>query len=251
MPSLSTLTEAIQFIQQVEQTYPNVSAYEIANRLRGHTKASYNTKFWTIATGFRQDFVFPNLDATIPLAGELTDFGHLIAALSDQINQPGLVFSDLTKWTSDHTSWAGDLGSAIVTYTQQPKQFPSVAEALQRFASDSDQSANVAAYVIGQRLNQASELKVSQAIAEYNNAPIGAHVTQFVRSRFGDTDPAPEIRRLILAYLNLAADSGLFGWLKGLLGGRFAPKPKYTEREIEQGIQHFLGYLQRKSQVRV
>jgi hypothetical protein len=66
------------------------SAYSIANRLRSLTKPAYTTSFWSIATGSNQTFLRGDLDGTILLAGEPTDFGHFIAALSDQINQPGL-----------------------------------------------------------------------------------------------------------------------------------------------------------------
>jgi hypothetical protein len=245
--SLTSLEQALQFIQQVEQSYPNASAYEIANRLRGHTKAAYTTRFWSIATGFKQDFVFPNLDGTIALAGEMTDFGHMIAALSDQINQPGMKISDLTQWTADHTSWAGDIGSSIVTYVRQPQQFGSVRDALDRFASDSDQAANVAAYLIGYELNQAPQRRISDVLQEYHGQSFAEQVRSFVLLRFGDGDPAPQVRRQLVTYLNLAADSGMWGRIQGWLRGRSGNLPKFTEAEINQGIAHFSDYLNRKS----
>jgi hypothetical protein len=251
MSSLTSLDQAIQFIQQVEQTYPNASPYEIANRLRGHTKAAYTTQFWSIATGFKQDFVFPNLDGTIDLAGEITDFGHMIAALSDQINQPGLKISDLTQWTADHTSWAGDIGSAIVTYCRNRKQFGSVRDALDRFASDCDHAANVAAHVIGARLNQSPDRKISAVLQEYATEHFDSHVRSFQMLRFGEGDPAPQVRRQVLNYLKLAADSGLWGTVKGWFRGNTVPQVAYSEAEINQGIAHFLDYLRRKSQVMV
>jgi hypothetical protein len=243
----TSLSTALQFIQQVEQNYPSASTYEIANRLRGHTKPAYTTKFWTLATGFKQDFVFPNLDGEMALAGEMTDFGHFIAALSDQINQPGLKLSDLTGWTADHTSWAGDIGSAIVTFCRQPAQFATVTQALDRYANDSDYAANIAAYIVADMLKQTPTLKISQAIQNYNADDFANHVRSFLMLRFGDGDSAPPMRRAIVTYLNLAADSGLWGWMRNIWRGRSASPVAYTEAEINQGISHFTDYLRRQA----
>ncbi len=248
--SLTSLNQAVQFIEQVERDHPGATAYEIANRLRGHTKTDYTTKFWTIATGFKQRFIAPTLDGNILLAEESTVFGHCIAALSDQINQPGIKLSDMTQWTADYTSWAGDIGSAIVTYLRQPTQFPSVMSAFDRFASDSDHAANIAAYVIGYELNQDPKLTLSQALRNYHVEDFPDHVIAFITLRFGDTDPAPQVRKSIVNYLNLASDSGVWGrmrdWSKGQFWGQ---RPRYTETEINHGIAHFLNFLQRKSRV--
>jgi hypothetical protein len=247
---LTSLNQALQIIEQVERAYPGATAYEIANRLRGHTKKDYTTKFWTIATGFKQNFIAPNLDGNISLAEEVTDFGHFIAALSDQINQPGIKLSDLTQWTADYTSWAGDIGSSIVTYLRQPQQFSAVMDAFDRFASDSDHAANIAAYVVGDWLNHNPQLTLSQAIRNYHADDFPAHVIAFITLRFGDTDPAPQVRKSIVSYLNLASDSGLWGWLRHWSKGQFwGQKPRYTETEINHGIAHFLNFLQRKSRV--
>jgi hypothetical protein len=244
---LADLTGAIAFIKKLEQTYPTATTYEVVNRLRGHTKPAYTTRFWSIATGFSQTFVLPNLDGTIALVGESTDFGHLIAALADQVNQPGVKLSDLTQWTADHTSWAGDLGSSIVTYCRQPEKFPSVLGAFDRFASSSDLAADIAAYVIGQELNKTPTLTVSAAIEQYATATYSEHVRSFMAGRFGGVEPEREIRRQVLAYLNLASDSGLFGWAKGLLKGRLAARHAYSEVEINQAIEYFMNYLNQKN----
>jgi hypothetical protein len=247
---LTSLNQALQIIEQVERAHPGATAYEIANRLRGYTKKDYTTKFWTIATGFKQNFIAPNLDGNISLAEEVTDFGHFIAALSDQINQPGIKLSDLTQWTADYTSWAGDIGSSIVTYLRQPQQFSAVMDAFDRFASDSDHAANIAAYVVGDWLNHDAKLTLSQAIRNYHADDFPAHVIAFITLRFGDTDPAPQVRKSIVSYLNLASDSGLWGWLRHWSKGQFwGQKPRYTETEINHGIAHFLNFLQRKSRV--
>lgn len=247
---LKSLNQAVQFIEQIEQAHPQATAYEIANRLRGHTKPAYTTQFWSLATGFNQQFIAPHLDGNLALAEEMTDFGHLIAALSDQINQPGVKLSDMTQWTADYTSWAGDIGSAIVTYTRQPEKFASVMDAFDRFASDSDHAANIAAYVVGYWLNHDPQLTVSQAIRNYHAEDFTSHVISFITLRFGDTDPAPQVRKQVVTYLNLAADSGLWGWARSWMSGKFfGPRKRYTETEINHGIAHFLNFLQRKSQV--
>jgi hypothetical protein len=251
MSSLTSLDQAIQFIQQVEQADPGATAYTIANRLRGYTKAAYTTRLWTIATGFKQNFIAPNLDGNILLAEESIDFGHFIAALSDQIHQPGLHLSDVTQWTGDDTSWAGDIGSAIVIYCRNPQQFGSVRDALDRFASDSDYAANIAAYVMGHSLNQVRDLKISEVLQEYPHESWASHVRSFITLRFGTDDPAPQVRRSVLAYLTLAGDQGLWRKIKGWFQPHSPMPTIYTEAEINQGIAHFLDYLQRQGQVRV
>jgi hypothetical protein len=249
-PALTSLNQALQLIEQLEQVYPQATAYEIANRLRGHTKRDYTTQFWAWTTGFKQDFVSSNLDGPIALANEPTDFAHFIAALSDQVNQPGINLSDLTQWTADYTSWAGDIGSAIVTYTRQPQQFPSVMAAFDRYAGDLDHAANIAAYLVGYHLNRDPQLTVSQAIRNYHADDFDRHVIAFVTLRFGDADPAPQIRQAIVRYLRLASDQGLWGRLQNWWG-RGAKGKAYSETEINHGIAHFLNFLQRKSRVTV
>jgi hypothetical protein len=223
------------------------SAYKITNRLRSLTKPVYTTEPWTIATGSKQTFLRGDLDGTILLAGEPTDFGHFIAALSDQINQPGLNNSDLTQWTADHTSWSGDLGSAIVTYYRSPEKFTDLTDALRRFASDSDQSANIAAFLIGHSLNTKGG-SISEAIAAYHSQRFPQHVQAFRQLRFGQGDLPTELRRPIASYLKLASDSGLYGWLKNALKLRLFPKKTYTEVDIDRARDYFLDYLDRRSQ---
>jgi hypothetical protein len=232
---LTQLDSAIAFIQSQET---GLTPYALTNRLRGFTKASYTSKFWTIATGVNQAFIEGSLDGNLLLAGQTTDFGHFIAALSDQINPPG---QNLTDWTGDHTSWAGDLGSAITLWSRTPEKFSGLEDALVRFASESDQAANIAAYLIGQQLNRSGGL-LSAAIADYDRTPFSAHIQRFVALRFGNGDPRPEIRRQIVTYLRLASDSGLYGWLKGAVKGRFFPKKGYGDGEIELATAHFISY---------
>jgi hypothetical protein len=233
---LTELNVAIAFIQSQET---GSSPYSLANRLRGFTKIAYTSKFWTIATGVNQRFIQGDLDGTVTLAGAPTDFGHFIAALSDQINPPD---QNLTGWTGDHTSWAGDLGSAITLWSRTPEKFAGLEDALGRFASDSDQSANIAAYLIGLQLNATGGL-LSMAISNYDRIPFAEHVQQFVQMRFGQGDPAPEIRRQIVTYLRLASDSGLYGWLRGAAKGQFFPKKGYGNGEIDRATAYFVAYL--------
>jgi hypothetical protein len=61
--------------------------------------------------------------------------------------------------------------------------------------------------------------------------------------RFGQGDPAPEIRRQIVTYLRLASDSGLYGWLKGAVKGQFFPKKGYGDGEIDRATAYFVTYL--------
>lgn len=262
MAHLDSVDSALQFIQTFEQQYPDRSAYEIANRLRGYSKAGYTTRAWTLVTGFEQGFVEGRLDGDVSFAGEVTDFGHFIAALADQINQPGLGLSDFTCWTGDHTSWAGDIGSAIALYRSQPNQFRSLENALDRYASASDYAADVAAYGVGRSLNHNPKLRVSEAIEHYHATPYPEQVQQFVRSRFGSqiragkiVDPAgleAAMRRSIHAYLELAPDSGIVQWLKSVISGKAKLRSRVSldlggsAADLLGGSRHFLEHLVRK-----
>jgi hypothetical protein len=240
---LKDLAGAIAVVRSYET---GESAYAVANRLRGLTKPAYTSAFWSVATGSRQGFVRGDLDGMVLFAGEMTDFGHFMAALSDQLEQPGLRRSDLTQWTADHTSWSGDLGSAIVTYYRSPEKFVDLADALGRFASDSDQAANIAAFLIGHEVNGRGGL-LSEAIARYDGQPFAEHVRAFRDIRFGPGDLGMAVRGPIASYLKLASDSGLYGWMKGALKGRFFPRKTYTEGDIDRARDYFLDYLNQRS----
>lgn len=252
----------LSFIQTFEQNHPDRSHYEIVNRLRGHTKAAYTTRSWTLSTGFEQAYIDGALNGDVLLAGETVDFGHCIAALSDQVNQPGAALSDLTKWTGDHTSWAGDIGSAIVTYRKDKTQFKSLQECLDRFASDSDHAANVTAYLLGHRLNHTANFSLSQALQELNTLPYPEQIRRFLALRFktsvqADTivNPAQleaEIRKSIHAYLELSPDSGWGKFLKSVISGKPTlptqsdPTTQSEATDLLQGSLQFLAYVIRK-----
>jgi hypothetical protein len=261
------LTAILQFIEKIERSNAGQSVYEIANKLRGYTKPSYTTPMWSTATGYKQRYIEGELKGRLNqellLSGEKTDFGHFIAALSDQINQPGVRWSDLTSWTADHTSWAGDIGSAIATFFAQgsnPK-IPTVLEALNRYASDSDYAANIAAYVVGAMLNSSKQVVISQAIAQYDAQPYTENVRQFLQQRFRSAIAAnqlknpgeveAEIRRVISTYIRLSPDSGLFKSVKNLLKlDPLLQRPDFQQpnaTELLQGSLHFMTYLVKKS----
>lgn len=257
---MSDLQTVLQFITPIEQKNPSQSPYELANRLRGHTKPSYVTQTWTIATGFEQAFIDGTLNQTITLAGEVTDFGHFIASLSDQIDQPGLQWSDFTRWTGDHTSWAGDIGSAIAIYRSEPSQFKSLQAAFDRFASDSDYTADVAAFCVGEMLNSNPKLRISQAIEQYNSKPYSDHVKTFLNKRFNSivnndklTNPAKleaDIRNAVFAYLELSPDSGVLRRIKKFFNQRLLLDSdnarEFLSADLLQGSLHFMTHLVRK-----
>ncbi|MBW4487969.1 MAG: hypothetical protein KME12_09275 [Trichocoleus desertorum ATA4-8-CV12] len=261
------LAAALQFIEKIERANAAQSVYEIANQLRGYTKPSYTTLLWSTATGYKQPYIEGEfkgkLNQELLLSGEKTDFGHFIAALADQINQPGVRWSDLTSWTADHTSWAGDMGSAIATFHAQgnnPK-IPTVLEALNRYASDSDYAANIAAYVVGVMLNFGKQAVISQAIAHYDAQPYAENIRWFLQERFKGAiaanqleNPAEveaEIRRAISTYIRLSPDSGLFESVKNLL--KLDPQLQREDfqhpnaAELLQGSLHFMTYLVKKA----
>jgi hypothetical protein len=248
-PDLAAL---LQFIQAFEQANPGQSPYGIANRLRGHTKRVYTTRSWTLATGYEQPFIDGALDCEVMLGGSPADFGHLIAALSDQIQAPGVNWSRLTRWTADDTSWAGDIGSAIVAFRRNPGV--SLADRLTHLASDADYTADVAAWLAGQLIAQGRT--VSTALGELAGRSACHQARQFLQGRLGGqiggnqlTNPAAveaAIRQRTFAYLELSPDSGLLQWL----GSRLKMTPKADTgagpSELLQGALHFLHFLVRQ-----
>lgn len=262
---MSELETALQWIAEIERQNFGKSVYEIANLLRGYTKPTYTTPAWTAATGYKQGFVEGKLNQEVVLAGEITDFGHLIAALSDQINQPGFKLSDLTSWTADHTAWAGDIGSAIATYRSQPGNptLQSLNGALARLASHSDYAADIAASVIGQMINSGSQTPISQLISQYHAKPYSEQIKTFITKRFSVTiignqlqkpeKVEAEIRRSVFTYLELATDTGILKVAKKV----FSLKPKLETdykrlsigTDLLQGSLHFLSYLVQKGEL--
>jgi hypothetical protein len=260
------LETVLQFITTIAQEQPGKSTYELVNMLRGYTKAAYTSPMWTAATGYEQVYLTGErqgqLNQDVRLSGEVTDFGHFIAALSDQINQPGLKLSDLTRWTADHTSWAGDIGSAIATFRAQPQppQIPSVKVALDRFAADADQSANTAAVVIGALANSKPQTAIAQLIRQYDAMPYSAHIQTLIKQRFAGVingqqlqNPAKveaEIRRAVFRYLELSPDSTLAQALKSFVS--LKPKLAVSQKvatigaDLLAGSLYFLTYLVKK-----
>ncbi|MBW4538100.1 MAG: hypothetical protein KME43_03025 [Myxacorys chilensis ATA2-1-KO14] len=254
---MAELESILKFIETIEQANPGQSVYEIANRLRGYTKPDYTTRGWTIATGYQQSFIDGTLNQTVVLAGELTDFGHFIASLSDQVIQPGLNFSE---WTGDHTSWAGDVGSAIALYQTQSNKFTNLEEALNRFASDSDYVADVAAFVVGKMVNESS---ISQAIQHYDSSRYSDHVRTFLKTRFALSingnelkNPAKleaDVRNQVYRYLELSPNTGVLKSLKDVVSQRIG-RDVQLERDslsadLLQGALHFLRHLTKKGEL--
>jgi hypothetical protein len=253
------LEALLQVIEAIERDNAGKSPYEIANILRGYTKAAYTTPAWTAATGYKQPWIEGKLNHEVRLSGELTDFGHLIAALADQINQPGFRFSDLTSWTADHTVWAGDIGSAIALFRAQSggSTIKTIDDALSRLARDSDYAADVAACVLGNSLNLGGTESISQLIRRYHTRPYTEHVRLFLVNRFGvsivnDQLQNPEkveaeIRKSVFTYLELSPESGILKTIRSLLD----LKPKLDvnfkrfslSTDLLQGSLHFLAHL--------
>jgi hypothetical protein len=251
-PNLAVL---LQFIQNFEQANPGQSPYVMANRLRGYTKPAYTTRSWTLVTGYEQRFIDSTLDREVVWGGAATDFGHLIAALADQIQAPGVHWSSLTRWTADDTSWAGDIGSAIVAFRKSAAV--SLADRLSLLASDADYTADVAAWLAGQMIAKGSTL--SGALGQLSGIPARDQARQFLQGRLGGmlsdnrlTNPAlveATIRRRVFVYLELSPDSGLLQWL----GSRLKIMPKADtgagRSDLLQGALHFLHFLVRQGNI--
>ena len=260
---MAELQEALTFIEKIERENSGKSAYEIANKLRGYTKKQYATLFWSTATGYKQEYIEGELqgklNAQLALSIHETDFGHFIAALSDQINQPGVNWSDLTSWTGDHSSWAGDIGSAVIIYRSKYDniEVKNLNEALDKFASDSDYTADIAAYVVGAMINSGRKASISKTIAQYDSISYSEHIKTFLKKRFagvieGNTLKNPanveaEIRQAISTYIRLSRASDGFKSVKDLV--RLQPKIELENTlvpngtELLQGSLHFLSHM--------
>lgn len=264
---MTELEEALKFIEKVERQNAEKSGYEIANILRGYTKKSYTSEFWSAATGYKQGYIEGEFQGTLNkdnlmLSSEPTDFGHFIAALSDQINRPGVHLSDLTSWTADHTSWAGDIASAILAFYSDPgrAQFKNLEEALNKLASDSDYTANIAAYVVGESINSGKNTSVSKEIYQCNTSTYSQNVRTFIKKRFwgriegnllkNPADVEAEIRRAVSTYIRLYPASDLFRSVKDLL--KLQPKLEWENpllpsgADLLKGSLHFLHHIVEK-----
>lgn len=264
---MSDLNEILRFIEKIEAENRSQGAYEVANLLRGYTKPQYTTKLWTLATGYDQKYITGELQGKLNqeviLSGVKTDFAHLMASVSDQLNQQGIRKSDLTSWTGDHTSWAGDIGSAIMFYRSQSDKTAKITldEALKRLASDSDYTADVAAYVIGNKINSdrpPKQVTISQAIAQYDKINYATHVKTFLTKRFGanivgnqiqnpDAVEA-EIRRIVSTYISLSTTaSSAYKSVKNLV--KLQPQLALEDQNLPNasdlltGSLHFLSHL--------
>lgn len=255
---MTELEDVLKFIEKVEHQNVAKSAYEIANILRGYTKKSYTSEFWSAATGYKQGYIEGEFQGklhreNIILSGEPTDFGHFIAALSDQINCSGIHLSDLTSWTADHTSWAGDIASAIIAFysDQGNTQFKDLEDALNKLASDSDYTADIAAYVVGESINFGRNTSVPKEIYRYNTIPYSENVRTFIRKRFrgriegsllkNPAEVEAEIRRAVSTYIRLYPASDLFKSVKDLL--KLKPKLEWENPLLPSGVDLLKGSL--------
>lgn len=261
---MSELEAALKFIDKIEIYNSGKSAYEIANKLRGYTKPEYTTDLWYIATGYDQKYIDETLNKEqLVLSRESTDFGHFIASLSDQIYQPGVYWSNLSRWTSDHTSWAGDIGSAVIAYRSKFDNIhiKNLEEALKRLAPDTDYTADIAAYVVGAMINSRQETSISKAIYHFNANSYAENVRTFIEKRFGGIiegnklkNPAEvdsEIRMSVSTFIKLYTEaSDVFKPVKELL--RLQPQLEHENiflpnaADLLQGSLHFLTHMVKK-----
>ena len=264
---MSELEEALKFIQKIERENFGKSTYEIANKLRGYTREEYTTKLWSAATGYNQGYINGKFKEKLNkdnllLSGQYTDLAHFIAALSDQIDPPKVNWSNLTSWTADHTSWAGDIASAIIIYYSQHNtiEIKTVEEALNKFARDSDYTADIAAYQVGSLVNSGSQASISQAIYQYNASSYSENVRAFIKKRFGGTiegkklknpaDVEAEIRRAVSTFIRCSNAYDLFKAVKNLVKLQPNLESENTSEpsalDLLQGSRHFLTHMVRQ-----
>lgn len=175
------LDTALDFVRDLEKRQSGKSAFEIANLMRRHTRPSYTETLFDLATLSQQPHLDNALDLTVSLAGQVTDFAHFVASLSDRLRLPSWVqwFDAATRWTGKHSSWAGDLGQAVMDYRN--RKFPTLETALAADASFPDLVADVAAVQVGAELNRNSRLQVSESIEQFNDRSYEVSIRQFVQ----------------------------------------------------------------------
>lgn len=257
---MSEFEEVLNFIENFEAAKLGKSIYEIANQLRGYTKPEYTTELWRTATGYDPKYIDGSLDkGQLVLSGEVTDFGHFIAALSDQIKRPVFSWSNFTSLSADHTSWAGDIGSAILAYRFKSSniQLKTLEEALNKFATNSDYSADIAAYLVGDLLNSGTLKRISQSIHYYHSISYSENVRAFLKKRFGGMiqgnklkNPAEvdaKIRTAVSTFIQLSTRADWLTSRKALLKLPNQLEAKNWDQlngvDTLQGSLHFLTHL--------
>ncbi|HIK33602.1 MAG TPA: hypothetical protein IGS31_19965 [Oscillatoriales cyanobacterium M4454_W2019_049] len=246
----TNLDRSLQFIREFEARNPRDSTYEIANKLRSYTRASYNSQQFTLATLSRQTYIDNRLDLPVILAGQVTDFAHFIASLSDRVRLPGWtrILDAATAWTGKHSSWAGDLAQAVLDY--RSGKFATMEQALVAVASAADLSADVAAVQVGWRID-AESLAVSEAIALYHNLPYPLHIRQFaqqeldgkiIEDRLHNSRAIVEgMRRDIAEFLTLMELKNLI-WTRKL-NPKLLQSIERNHPDVRSAAQYFFDYL--------
>lgn len=244
------LARSLQFIQEFEAKNHQDSTYKIANKLRGYTRPAYNSKQYTLATLSRQTYIDNRLDRPVILAGQVTDFAHFIASLSDRIELPGWTraLDAATAWTGKHSSWAGDLAQAILEYRRG--KFATMAQSLTAVASGEDLAADVAAVQVGWLINTQSQ-NLSEAIALYHDRPYSLHVCQFLQHELEGKLVENRIHNSRAIVEGICRDVSEFLMLMEIQNVAWARKlnPKILQLieqnhpDVRSAAQYFLDYL--------
>ena len=157
--------------------------------LRAHTRQGYQDGAFEDVLG-EQALQGSELDGNAVLAGENTDFGHFIASLSGQFGGRtfgGRALSALHDLGSG-ISWGGDLGTVA---TNVAVGGVPVNQAMSNLASDEDLSADIAAVVVGNTLDEDENAfnneaqGITDAVRDYDNTSFDTHVRTFVREELG------------------------------------------------------------------
>jgi hypothetical protein len=244
------LDRSLQFIREFEAKNSRNSTYEIANKLRQHTRPSYNSKQFTLATLSRQTYIDNRLDRPVVLAGKVTDFAHFIASLSDRVSLPGWtrMLDTATAWTGKHSSWAGDLAQAILDY--RSGKFATMIQSLTAVASGSDLAADVAAVQVGELMNSQSR-KVSEAIALYHNLPYSLHIRQFIQQELEGKILENRLQNSRLVVEGICRDVAEFlilmqlhnlDWMRKL-NPKTLQSIERNHPDVRSAAQYFLDYL--------
>jgi hypothetical protein len=229
---MTPLEKALDFIEKIESKHNDKSNVDISQILRAHTGRYVDLK-WDLATGYFKDKQGEELNLDVTLSNQSTDFGHLIASLSNYLSSKKALRDQ--KVPSSFTSWAGDIGSAVV---KSRNENITMEKALQAKASDQDYSADILANAIGLMLTSNNDMSIADVIRGFDKIPYEEIVRFFTTSflggkyEYGTLSNRNEVDWKIRAEVR-----NYLGWRLKLPWGA----------DIAQGSEHFLDYLEQHS----
>ncbi|MEO0757073.1 MAG: hypothetical protein AAFY78_09390 [Cyanobacteria bacterium J06648_16] len=262
------LAKMLRFIDTYQQQHPQQSSIQVARALRAYTRPVYADRFWELVAGNNPDFVAGELDnATVVMGGQLIDFAHFMASLSDQSwgGNVASTVSDGLLWLAskavsgrgfdsrEYTAAIGDTAQPIEVYLDkhggQTYQPDVLADLLNRFASDQDYASDLLAYRVGRLLADAPRMPLAEAIQTADRLSYADAVAAYLTDAFGAQLAEQQIENIdgvktriyerIRAYLLIKRDALRASLLNRTYWRQVRPAL------MRQATDHFVAYLTR------